>query len=78
MIFNKPVKTKEEYDKIKNEIHARLGYSTQPNELTEEDIEWLKENVKQFDKEVLGKIIKANNEVEEFKKGSDKQKRVTK
>jgi arabinogalactan endo-1,4-beta-galactosidase len=57
MVFNKSVKTKDNYDKIRNKIVSRLGYYKHPKNLTKEDIKWLKKNIKQFDKKVLDKII---------------------
>jgi len=57
MVFNKSVKTREAYMKIKNKIQEQLGYYKHPKDLTEQDISWLKKNVKQFDQKVLDKII---------------------
>jgi hypothetical protein len=57
MIFNKFVKTKEAFNEMKDKITWQLGYYKHPKELTESDIKWLKENIKQFDKEVLDKVI---------------------
>ena len=57
MIFNKSVKTKEAFIKIRDKITSQLGYYKHPKELTESDIKWLKENIEQFDKEVLDKVI---------------------
>ena len=58
MIFNKPLKTKEAYTEIKEKIQNQLECYKHPKDLTEEDIRRLKENIKQFDKNVLDKIIK--------------------
>ena len=58
MIFNKPLKTKEAYIKVKEKIQNQLESYEHPKDLTEKDIRWLKENIKQFDKKVLDKIIK--------------------
>ena len=55
-IFNKPI-SKEEYETIKNKIQSKLGYWKRPEQLTEKDKAWLKENVQQFDKKVLKAII---------------------
>jgi hypothetical protein len=57
MIFNKPVKTKEEFMKIRDKIVSQLGYYKHPKQLTEQDINWLKKNIKQFDSKFLEKII---------------------
>jgi hypothetical protein len=58
MIFNKYVKTKEAFIDIQKKITRQLGHYKHPKELTESDIKWLKENIEQFDKEVLDKVIK--------------------
>ena len=58
MIFNKPLKTKEAYIRVKEKIQNQLECYKHPKDLTEKDIRWLKENIKQFDKKVLDKIIK--------------------
>jgi len=57
MIFNKPLKTKEVWMKVKEKIQSQLGYWKHPKDLTSEDIKWLKNNIKQFDQKVLDKII---------------------
>ena len=57
MVFNKPVKTKDAFNKIKEKIQNKLGYYKHPKDLTKEDIGWLKKNIKQFNQEVLDKII---------------------
>jgi hypothetical protein len=57
MIFNKPVKTKDIFNKIKEKIQNQLGYYKHPRDLVKKDIDWLKKNIKQFDKKVLDKII---------------------
>ena len=56
MIFNKQV-TKYEFNRIKEKIQNNLGYWTRPEQLTKDQIKWLKDNIKQFNKEVLDKII---------------------
>ena len=56
MIFNKQL-TKEEYEKIRDKISEHLPYYLHPKNLTKENIEWLRKNVKQFDKKILDKII---------------------
>ena len=58
MVFNKPLKTKESFIEIKDKITFQLGYYKHPQDLTKEDIDWLKKNIKQFDKKVLDKIMK--------------------
>ena len=57
MVFNKSVKTKEEFEKIRDKIGGQLGYYKHPKQLTKQDISWLKKNVKQFDQKVLDKVI---------------------
>ena len=57
MVFNKSVKTKETFNQIRDKITSKLGYYKHPKELTKEDINWLKENIEQFDQEVLDKVI---------------------
>ena len=57
MVFNKQL-SKEEYEIIRNKIREHLPYYLHPKNLTKEHIEWLKKNIKQFDKEVLDSIIK--------------------
>ena len=64
MIFNKQV-SKEEYDKIRDKIQNTLHYWVLPVNLSENDICWLKKNVKQFDQKVLADII--NNSVLPYK-----------
>jgi hypothetical protein len=58
MIFNKPVKTKEAYLKILNKVREKLGYYKHPKNLTQQDRNWLKKNIKQYNEKVLNKIIK--------------------
>jgi hypothetical protein len=58
MIFNKSVKTKEAFKKIRDKITSQLGYYKHPQDLTDKDKKWLKKNIKQFNKLVLDKIIK--------------------
>jgi hypothetical protein len=58
MVFNKSVKTKENFMKIREKITLQLGYYKHPKDLTKEDIKWLKKNIKQFDLKVLNQIIK--------------------
>ena len=55
-IFNKSVKTKKAFLEIRGKITFQLGYFKHPKDLTEEDIIWLKKNIKQFDMKVLKKI----------------------
>jgi hypothetical protein len=69
MIFNKLVKTKDAFNKIKDKIQNQLGYHKHPKDLVKKDIDWLRKNIKQFDKKVLDKII--NDSVK-----SDKPKTV--
>jgi len=57
-VFNKKVKDKKEFLKIRDKITSQLGYYKHPKNLTKEDIDWLKKNIKQFDKEVLDEVIK--------------------
>jgi len=56
MIFNKCV-SKERYNELKFKIQNQLGYYKRPEQLTDEDKTWLKENIKEFDSKVLDKII---------------------
>jgi len=56
MIFNKQL-TKEEYIRIKDKIQEQLGVFKHPKQLTEQDKYWLKDNIEQYDEEVLYKII---------------------
>lgn len=55
-IFNKKV-TKREFERTSDKIHSYLGHWKPSEQLTKEDISWLKKNVKQFDIKVLNKII---------------------
>jgi hypothetical protein len=57
MVFNKPVKTKEEFIKIRDKCASHLGYYKHPKQLTKEEIKWLEKNIEQFDRKVLDKII---------------------
>ena len=57
MIFNKSVKTKDAFLKIKEKIQNQLGYYKHPKELSKQDIEWLKTNIKQFNAKVLKAIM---------------------
>ena len=57
-IFNKSVKTKDAFNKIKDKIQSQLGYWKRPEQLTDADKKWLKENVKQFNEKILNEIIK--------------------
>lgn len=57
-IFNKQIKNKVEYLKIRNKIQFHLGFCKHPKDLTKKDINWLKKNIKQFDLKVLNEIIK--------------------
>ena len=57
MVFNKPVKTKKAFQEIKDRITSQLGYYKHPKNLTKKDINWLKKNIKQFDKKILDKIM---------------------
>jgi hypothetical protein len=57
MVFNKQI-SKKEYEKIRNKIQSHLPYYLHPKNLKKKDIDWLKKNVKQFDKKILDKIIK--------------------
>ena len=57
MVFNKSVMNKEAYIKILDKVRNKLGYYKHPKNLTKEDIAWLKNNIKQFDRKVLDKII---------------------
>jgi hypothetical protein len=57
MVFNKPLKTKEVYIKVRDKIQSQLEYWKHPKDLTQEDIKWLKKNIKQFDQKVLDKIM---------------------
>lgn len=57
MVFNNPVKTRKKYDEIINKVRNQLGFYNHPKLLTKKDIDWLKRNVKQFNKKVLDKII---------------------
>ena len=56
MVFNQKV-SEEDFKKIRNKIREHLPYYLHPKNLTEKDIEWLKNNVKQFDAKVLEDII---------------------
>jgi len=57
MVFNKQV-TEKEFIVIKDKINENLGWSKHPIKLSLKDINWLKDNIKQFDQKVLDKIIK--------------------
>ena len=57
MVFNKSLKTKIAFQKVKDRITSQLGYYKHPKDLTKQDIAWLKKNIKQFNKKVLDKII---------------------
>jgi hypothetical protein len=57
MIFNKSLKTKETWSKVKNKIVSQLGYYKHPKDLSQQDIDWLKKNIKQFNQKVLDNII---------------------
>jgi len=57
MVFNKSLKNKEEFIKIRDKIQSQLGNYKHPKNLTQEDINWLKENIEQFNQKVLDKII---------------------
>ena len=54
-IFNKKV-TPKEWDRTWVMVCGFLGL-THPNQLTKEQIVWLKKNVKQFDAKVLKKVV---------------------
>jgi hypothetical protein len=55
-VFNKQV-TKKEYNEIKEKIISQLGYYKHPKQLTKEDIDWLRTNIRQFDRKVLKEIV---------------------
>jgi len=57
MVFNKCVGDRESFLEIFDKIYDGLGVK-HPKRLTKSDIEWLKKNIKQFDQEVLDKVIK--------------------
>ena len=57
MVFNKPVGSKEEVEKIKNKIITHFGRYKHPFQLTKKDRRWLEENIEQFDKKVLHDVI---------------------
>ena len=57
MVFNKPLGSLEAFKKVKAKIQRQMGYYKHPKKLTASDITWLKENIEQFDQEVLDKII---------------------
>ena len=57
MVFNQSVKTKDEFLKIKDKITSQLGYYKHPQDLSDQDKKWLKENIEQFDEVILNKII---------------------
>ena len=57
MIFNKQIDSKEEFNKIKYKIKKKLGQFKHPKQLTNEDKKWLKENIEQYDEQVLNEII---------------------
>ena len=56
-VFNKSIKTKKAFLKIKDKITSQFGYYKHPKQLTKQDITWLKKNIKQFDQKVLNRII---------------------
>lgn len=56
MIFNQKL-TKYEYWVTKTKIRNYLGITFNPKQITKEQIDWLKDNVKQFDAELFKKII---------------------
>lgn len=65
MIFNQQVNEKT-YDKIRGDIWEGLGFSegtiaVHPTQLNETHIRWLEDNVKQFDRKVLNKIMSTYN-----------------
>ena len=55
-IFNKQL-NKERYNKLKEKIKSQLGLWKRPEQLTDEDKNWLKENIKEFNSNILDKII---------------------
>ena len=55
-LFNKQV-SKERYKKQTNKIREELGLYKHPLKLTDEDKEWLKNNISEYDEEVLSKVI---------------------
>jgi hypothetical protein len=57
MVFNKPLQTKKAFDEIRDKIVSQFGYYKHPKNLTEQDIKWLKKNIKQFDAKVLKAVI---------------------
>ena len=57
MVFNNQLKNKNEFKNVKNKIVSQLGYYKHPKNLTKGDIKWLRDNIGQFDEEVLKNII---------------------
>jgi len=57
MIFNKQLKNKEEFIKLRTKIVTQLGNYKHPKQLTQKDKDWLKKNIKQYDEKVLNTII---------------------
>jgi len=57
MVFNKSVKTKKAFLEIRDKIVNKLNWYKHPKNLTKQDIDWLKKNIKQFDVKVLKQVI---------------------
>ena len=57
MVFNKQLPSEEAYKTVQYKIQEHLGEYKHPQNLTKEDIAWLKKNIIQFDQKVLDEII---------------------
>ena len=55
-LFNKQV-SKERYGEQKSKIFSHLGLYKHPSKLTDEAKKWLKNNISEYDEEVLIKVI---------------------
>jgi hypothetical protein len=56
MLFNKQL-AKESWEEQTLKIRSKLGFYKHPLKLSEEDKNWLKENIIEYDEKVLKKII---------------------
>ena len=55
-IFNKQV-SKDRYREVKVKISLYLPFNFHPEKITEEQKQWLKQNIAEYDEEVMQKII---------------------
>ena len=56
-VFNKSLKDKKSFMEVRDKIVEQLRFYKHPKNLSEQDIDWLKKNVKQFDQKVLDNIM---------------------